>query len=527
MKESPRAACFATLGCRLNQLETEEIASAFRMEGFDVEAFRIEGKDEAGEDGQEEGAPCGNASPFLCVINTCAVTSKAEQKARRIIRHAVKAKGFAAVIVTGCYAQTDAKKISAMASDEGELERLVVFPGSLKDSLKRLARHLRLFIEESGGASLPSLKEINGAVRSFCLKEEREASGGHSMAEEPSEPITPKPAFKPKAGLLGAGLFSFHSRALLKVQDGCSSRCAFCKTRLARGHSVSVPSDKIIERARQIEASGMAELVLTGVNLRQYSDPLTGRDFSGLLGLLLEMTERVFIRISSLSPETVTAEFAQVIANKRICPFFHLSVQSGSEKILKSMGRGYSPQQVTEAARLLRSAKESPFVSCDIITGFPGETDDDFRMTEELCKALNFAHIHVFPFSPREGTPAASMKGRVPERVSRERAARLEELSREGRRRYRELWAGKALRGVFEYSKESGKARVFTVNALSLPLDCSEFLRAGGAEAKALQDDPSRFRGAPVLVKVAGRGEKERSLSAELKNFLFTGANLC
>ena len=509
MDLNPLATCFCTLGCRLNQLETEEIAAAFRDEGFAVLPFQPE----------LANAKSGKmaASPFLCVINTCAVTAKAEQKARRIIRLALKNSRFAAVIVTGCYAQTDAEKIAYIREEnfqkDESLDRLVILPGRQKDRLKRLPSLLRLFIEEHGGSPLTLLKEINGAVRSFCAKESEAAPAPRMRKIETK-------AFKHS----NAAFFSFHSRGLVKIQDGCSRLCTFCKTRLARGPAVSAPSAEIIERVRQIEQSGIAEVVLTGVNLSEYRDPLTGARLAGLLQMLLDATSRIFIRLSSLYPENVTAEFADVAAHERICPFFHLSIQSGSEKILRAMGRGYTAQDVMEGVKLLQAAKKNPFISCDIITGFPGETDEDFMRTEELCEAIGFAHIHVFPFSPREGTAAASMKGRVTERVSRERAARLEVLSLQGGMRYRSLWRGKTLRGVFEYSKESGKFRVFTVNALSLPLDCETFLRAGGMEnpakeAEALQNEPERLRGAPILVKVAERGD--HYLFAELEGFLF------
>ncbi len=513
--------CFGTLGCRLNQLETEEIAAAFRAEGFKTESFRA-----LDTGGAKDGEP---HATFLCIINTCAVTAKAEQKARRIIRLALKSAAFAAVIVTGCYAQTDGEKIKRLGSANGKEkdeppEKLVVFPGRLKDSLKSLAFHLRLFIEACGNSAPPSPAALAGIIRDFCLAEEK---AGTEKRASPSAPLRIETA----AAALPAGedLFRFHSRASVKIQDGCSNACTFCKTRLARGPSVSVPSDKIIERARQIEKAGLGEVVLTGVNLHQYRDPITGCGLEGLLALLLESTERIFIRISSLYPESITPAFAQAIADKRICPFFHLSLQSGSEKIIALMGRDYSPRQIREAVSLLRGAKHKPFISCDIIAGFPGETEEDFKMTEELCAEMDFAHIHVFPFSPREGTPAASMKGRVPERVSRERAARLEALSREGKRRYYAFWAGKTLPGIFEYSQETQKTQVFTVNALSLPLDCSGFEGAGGTSAESFMRNPQDFRGAPVSVKIScgGNSENLSNFSATLENFLPTSAALC
>ncbi len=533
MESSDFSVSFFTLGCRLNQLETEEIALAFRSEGFITEKLKP----------FDLSCPKAASIPLICIINTCAVTAKAEQKARRVIRLALKGLGggFAAVIVTGCYAQTDAKKIRKIESGSS-LETLIVLPGKIKNSLKSLARQLKAFIEDLRGFESSSPAAIKGMVasfcRDFCLKEEvsRQTLKSESPSQNtPARVFTPLPAqlekhlsplpkYKHIKDYGEMSLFSFHSRAAVKIQDGCSSACTFCKTRIARGPSVSVPSNEIIERVRQIEKAGWGEVVLTGVNLYQYKDPVTGAGFSSLLQMLLDSTERIFIRISSLYPESVTPEFARVVSSERICPFFHLSIQSASEKIIDLMGRNYKPSQITEAVSILRTAKDEPFVSCDVIAGFPGETEEDFKMTEELCLKLNFAHIHAFPFSPREGTLAANMKGQVPQRIVRERVRRLEAISSEGKRRYYELWKGKTLSGIFEYSSETKKTNVFTVNALSIPLEYSEFLSTGGKNAEFLQGDLQRLRGAPVLVKIHGiKGSvaSALSLAASLKAFLY------
>lgn len=472
---------FDTLGCRLNQLETETIAAAFRAEGFPV-------IDSAENESPPSGA--GQPAPSLCVINTCAVTAKAEQKARRLIRLLRKTFPDAVVIVTGCYAQTDSGKI------QGIDRRVVVVPGREKDRLKNLPAELKRFREKAGGGRLENLSDI---IRSLC----------GSISAPP-----------PVSG--GTAVFSFHSRASIKIQDGCSNRCTFCKTRIARGPSVSVPETEIISGIQNIEKAGWGEIVLTGINLHQYSGPQTGADLPGLLSMILDSTDRIFIRISSLYPESITGDFISVIKNERVCPFFHLSIQSGSPGIISRMGRSYGPDEIKNAVRMLREAKENPFISCDIITGFPGETDRDFELTEELCGEIGFAHIHVFPFSPRPGTEAASMKPAVPERVSRERAARLEALSREGKKRYSAYWTGREIPAVWEYSADAKKLKAHTVNSLSLPLVADDGADYPVEVKEALAVNPLKFRGAQIIVRISEPQENSPDFTnATLVKILF------
>jgi threonylcarbamoyladenosine tRNA methylthiotransferase MtaB len=226
---------------------------------------------------------------------------------------------------------------------------------------------------------------------------------------------------------------------------------------LAPGKSVSLDAGKALARLRELEGRGYAEAVLTGVNINQYRDaggqagterdgkPL---DLGGLLDVLLRGTSRIAIRLSSLEPEGISPGFLALLKNPRIRPHFHLSIQSGSAEILGRMRRWYTPEDAAAAVQGLRSCREDPFMACDIITGFPGETGAEFRQTYELCKRLDFAWIHAFPYSRRPGTEAAFLKQSVSEREAGARVEALLDLARQGRKSYVRRQLGKTVEAV-------------------------------------------------------------------------------
>jgi threonylcarbamoyladenosine tRNA methylthiotransferase MtaB len=248
--------------------------------------------------------------------------------------------------------------------------------------------------------------------------------------------------------------FAHHSRPSIKIQDGCDNHCTFCRVRLARGKSVSLEPEKVLQALGALEEKGCAEAVLTGVNITQYRDGTHDLDLAGLLEYLLAGTSRIAIRLSSLEPEGITEKFAKIAAHPRIRPHFHLSIQSASAEILKKMGRPYDSELLERCLALLRLAKEDPFLACDIITGFPGESDAEFEKTHQFCRKAGFAWIHAFPYSPRPGTAALSFGGTVSEREAGERVAALMGLARNGRREYTKRWIGKKLDVVIESGEE-------------------------------------------------------------------------
>jgi len=413
---------FHTLGCKLNQLETESIAEAFKKEGFALVAW-------------------GNAAD-LFVINTCTVTSKAEQKARRMIRKTLRDNPASCLIATGCYAQLEGKALETLSEDG----RIFVVAGDLKSVLLDLPPYLM----DHGCTSVDLIPLMH-----------------RWMSDRLFASDDPKPTHKDPFRF-NVQDYSFHSRAFLKIQDGCNNVCAFCRVRLARGRSESLSAPLALERLQQLEAHGFAEAVLTGVNLNQYKDH--DMDFTALLEYLLGGTNTIALRISSTEPEGVDERFAAVFAHPRIRPHIHLSVQSGSNAILQRMRRRYGAEQVAEAVSILRQAKGDPFIACDIITGFPGETDDDFEQTYELCKELDFSWIHAFPYSPRPGTEAYAMQDRVSETVSGQRLERLLKLAEAGKAAYVRRWIGKEVSAVVETHNQGEKTVAVTENYLKVLL---------------------------------------------------------
>ena len=347
---------FQTLGCKLNQCETETIAAAFTNSGFSI-----------ARDPRDA---------WLLVVNTCSVTSKAEQKGRGTIRAALKQNPLRPVIVTGCYAEVDRAGIEALDAGNGE-RRLFVVPGSQKSRILDMPAMLAAGGMESMAALRKTLTRICRVIPGV------RCSAGESAAFR----------FDAAAPVL-------RSRAFLKVQDGCNNSCAYCLVRIARGPARSLPEETVLERLRAAEAAGAAEAVLTGVNIGQWSGA-ANRGLAELLETLVSGTSEVRIRLSSLEPDVFTEKFFAVIQNTRVLPHFHISVQSGSAEILKRMGRFYEPEAVLGAIRRLREVKDDPFVACDMIAGFPGETEGHFLETYNFCVSAGFAQIHAFPFSRR------------------------------------------------------------------------------------------------------------------------------
>ncbi len=402
---------FETLGCRLNQDETEGAARAFRESGFNV---CLGGASASSEEDE---------NVILCIVNTCTVTTKAEQKARRIIRLLLQKYPESQVLVTGCYAELDGKDIKSID------ERIVILSGEKKYLLKKLPEFLRKKIQSED----------------ICFPLDSSAIQKYIDEYENDEHLDAFSLYTP--------VFEKHSRSSIKIQDGCNNNCSFCRIHLARGKSVSLSPEKILSRVRELEQSGHDEVVFTGVNLSQYAGKTPiGKtySFSDLLEYLINGTESIKFRISSFYPQHVTKELSEIIKSPRVQPSFHLSIQSGSDRILKLMNRPYSRNEVYNAVSLLRQSKENPFISCDLIAGFPGESEDDFELTKSMCDDLDFSWIHAFPFSARPGTAAFSMKPKVPERIKDERCAWLNEKALRGKINYINLFNGKCLNAIVE-----------------------------------------------------------------------------
>lgn len=397
---------FETLGCRLNQDETEGAAHSFFKSGFETDLENVTAK------------TLQNDQVVLCIVNTCTVTTKAEQKARRIIRLLLEKFPRSLVIVTGCYAELDGPEIVKI-----DPARICIIRGSQKSLLNEI----------------PSL--YNGT--SFDMSDVNNfISSKSSLSIDKFSLFTP--------------VFRKHSRASIKIQDGCNNECSFCRIHLARGKAQSLSPQEILSRVKTMEKEGVSEIVFTGVNLSQYAGKSSdGKTYSfcDLLSYILENTEMVKFRISSFYPQHVTQELAEVLASDRVQPFFHLSIQSGSDRILSLMKRPYKMHHVISAVEILRKYKSNPFISCDIIAGFPGETDEDFDQTKALCSQCHFSWVHAFPYSPRPGTAAYSMKPKIPERIKDERVQWLNGYACNEKINYIKAFAGKTVCAVVEKSR--------------------------------------------------------------------------
>lgn len=441
-----------TLGCKLNQAESEAIAAAFKREGFQI-------------------APWGSAADILAV-NTCTVTSKAEQKARRVIRAALRANPRSCVIVTGCYAQVARPALEALADAGSRAQgRFFVLGGDLKSALLDLPG----FIRRNTGNSAPDPEQLPALLGQW---------------ERVSPPAAPDDRFR----FNGEDL-SFHSRPFLKIQDGCNHACSYCRVPLARGKSVSLEAGQVLARLKALEARGFGEAVLTGVNIGCYD--AGGFDLAKLLSLLLKETQSIAIRLSSLEPEGLSPALLDVLGDERIRPHFHLSVQSGSPSVLRRMRRTYGPGEVARAAEQLRALKDDPFLACDMIAGFPGEGDGDFRQSYELCQRLDFAWIHPFPYSRRPGTEASGFEEAVPEREAALRVQALTALAHAGRKAYITRWLGKTVEAI----PESGAA--LSANYLRLLVPAEVPAQRFRCRLEALPAADRRFDAQAVRVHVS------------------------
>lgn len=380
MNESPEIPKIAldTVGCKLNQAETQHLARQFAQAGYKV-VSAADGAD-------------------VYILNTCTVTHVADGKCRQLLRRAHQLNPDALVVAIGCYVERARQELTQIEGVD------LVLGNSQKP-------HLLQLLEESGSLSRPVYAQ------------------GYSTA----------PA-------------GFRTRAFIKVHDGCDSFCSYCIVPLVRGREKSLSIDQVFAEVRHRVAEGYKEVVLTGTKLGSYN--YDGVGLEELLQRILKETEVARLRLSSLQPDEISSELIELWRDERLCRHFHLSLQSGSDEVLECMRRGYSAGEYGQAVALIRSMVPGVAITTDIIVGFPGETEAEFGESFELCRQMQFARIHVFSYSPRQGTQAALMLERVGDKVKRERSQRMLDLAKESAQNFKRRFLGQTMSVLWE--KQTG-----------------------------------------------------------------------
>ncbi len=438
---------FSTLGCKLNYAETSTYERGFVAAGWEVVPW--------------------TAQADVYLINTCAVTETAEKKSRNLIRRAHKTSPEARIVVTGCYAQL---RRDQLLSIDGVWK---VFGATEKN-------HLVQDTLAGAGAGEPSLRDPSQTSRSAStssgplpLTWPRVATGSPTPAPS-SSPDTKTPLPVSGGGVFGAYSSGERTRSFLKVQDGCDNFCAYCTVPYARGRSRSIPVCECVKMARDIAAKGVKEVVLTGVNTGDFGRT-SGETFLDLLKALNEVEGIERYRISSIEPNLITPEIVDWIASgTKFQRHFHIPLQSGSDTLLKRVGRRYDTALFASRIDYIRQAMERPgeplvFFGIDVIVGLPGETEELFQETYDFLKnRIKPAFIHVFPYSRRPGTRAADWKDQVQDSIKTERVARLEALCEELHADF--IQANKGLRTtvLWESSVKNGLMGGYTSNYIRI-----------------------------------------------------------
>lgn len=388
--KAPRVS-FWTLGCRLNQYDT----AALRARILDSGHTEV---------------PAGSAEADIVFVNTCTVTARADQEARQLIRKIHRSQAGARIVVTGCYAQRAPEELRSLAGVTA------VLGSAERDEPETLMRAIR------PGAPF---------VR---------VGAGRAIRE-----------FKTAAPILVG-----RSRALLKIQDGCDSFCTYCIVPYVRGRGRSLPPDEVLRRARRLLQTGFSEIVLTGADLGSYGRDLGETDALPRLVLaLLDLGDRHRIRLSSIEPNKVDPKLAGLIGNEpRLCRHLHVPLQSGSNRILRSMRRGYTP--VEYASLVSRVSARGPVgIGADVIVGFPGESEAEFQETYDFLEDLPITFLHVFRYSPRPGTAAVRLGAAGPDGSVRERSERLRAMGEAKSEAFRRSLIGSTLPVVMESGRGS------------------------------------------------------------------------
>jgi threonylcarbamoyladenosine tRNA methylthiotransferase MtaB len=406
-RTSPATAAILTLGCKLNIADSEAMARRLRDAGWNV-VDRLTPETDA----------------QAVIVNSCSVTHVADQKSRHLVRMARRVAPDATVAFTGCMLETaPADKIDALSAD-------LVYkqPEQLSLAERLIELHPQTL---AGEASDEAMLRVLEAPRAATLK----------------------------------------TRAFISAQEGCNDLCAFCIIPRTRGRERSKPVEDVVAEAQAREAEGVQEIVITGTQLGAYGRDWGHRTPYPVLAALVEQTSIPRIRMSSLQPQDLSDEVIVLWQSPRLCRHFHLALQSGSASVLQRMRRRYTQDEYRDAVRRLREASPDVAITTDVIVGFPGETEAEFEESYALCEEMQFAGIHVFPYSQRSGTVAYKMPDQVPEPVKKQRVHRLIELANRMSSAYRARFIGQTA-GVLWESRRDGAWEGLTDTYIRVRAEC-------------------------------------------------------
>ena len=400
-KINKKRVAICTLGCKVNQYESNAIMQEFVDNGYKIVEF-------------EEQAD-------IYIVNTCTVTNMADKKSRQMLRRTKEINNKSILVVTGCYAQVSKEKLEKMPEID-----LVLGVNEKNNLLKHVENYLAVNINDSNNEenSRENLKEV---IVSDVMKQNEFLDFGE---------VT----------------YTDKTRAVIKVQDGCNQFCSYCIIPYARGRIRSRKPENVIKEITKIAKEGIKEVVITGIHLASY-----GKDFEDkyLLIDLLEDIEKIEgikrIRLGSLEPTLITEEFVKRLSKlSKICDHFHLSLQSGCDNTLRRMNRKYTTKQFKESTEILRNSFPNVHLTTDIIVGFPGETKEEFNETYKFLENIKFYKMHIFKYSKRDGTVAAKMPNQIDGKVQEERSQKLIELSNELENKYNKNYENRKVEVLWE-----------------------------------------------------------------------------
>lgn len=408
-----------SLGCKVNSYEAESMEIMLRDEGYEIVPFS--------EDVQAD----------IYIINTCSVTNIADRKSRQMLHKAKKMNPEAVVVAAGCYVQADPDGVKKDECVD------IILGNNMKISI------VEALNDYFGGSDKTSyLVDINDKYQEY------ESLKINQTGE--------------------------HTRAYIKIQDGCNQFCSYCIIPYVRGRVRSRKPEDIVNEVKTLAATGVKEVVLTGIHISSYGTDLENISLIELIEAIHEIEGIKRIRLGSLEPRIITEEFAKRIAGlEKICPHFHLSLQSGCDKTLKAMNRKYNTEEYYEGCVKLREVFDNPAITTDVIVGFPGETEEDFLETRKFLEKVHFYEMHIFKYSRRKGTVADRMEGQVDEKVKTQRSAILLELENKMSKEYRQQHIGKTEEVLIEeIISENGKDYFmgFTPDYIRVKIACDTAL---------------------------------------------------